>query len=329
MADTSSRTLQLLSLLQTHRYWPGQELARRLGVSIRTLRRDVDRLRDLGYPVSAQRGVDGGYQLTPGASLPPLVLDDEEAVALTIGLLGAARSSIAGTAEASVRALAKVTQVMPRRLRQRVQAVQTMTEPLPWLGDTEQIEPDTLTSLASACRDRECVEFDYTTAAGDAARRRVEPARLVPFGRRWYLVAYDLDRHDWRSFRLDRLRSPRSTGRSFAPRRLPAEDAAAFVRAGLARRDRSAPVTAEVDAAADSVRTNIGRWATVEPIGADRCRVVIQTDSLPWAAAALVLTGAAVHRVSPAAFEAYLQATAGRLSAGSVSSSRVAPEPPG
>ena len=237
--------MQLLSLLQSHRYWPGGDLADRLGVSLRTVRRDVDRLRELGYPVEAQRGVSGGYQLAVGASLPPLVLDDEEAVALTLGLMSAAVSPVAGMAESSVRALAKVVQVMPAALRRRVEALRAMTEPAPFsLNPATTIDPGAMTVLAQACRDLERVAFGYEAADGVQTQRLVEPLRLVPMGRRWYLVAYDLTRHDWRCFRLDRLANPLPTGARFAPRDLPAQDAAEFVR----QRVRPGPGTFDVEA---------------------------------------------------------------------------------
>ncbi|MBO1420434.1 YafY family protein, partial [Streptomyces sp. FH025] len=195
MANTSTRTLRLLSLLQTHRYWPGEELAERLGVSARTLRRDIDRLRELGYPVEAQRGVDGGYQLAAGAALPPLVIDDEEAVALAVGLQAAAESPVEGVAEGSVRVLAKVVQVMPARLRRRVEALRAMTVPVDWGASAGAgVDPDALTVVALACRDAERLHFSYTAASGRSTERHVEPHRLVCLGRRWYLVAYDLDR---------------------------------------------------------------------------------------------------------------------------------------
>ncbi|WP_028924383.1 helix-turn-helix transcriptional regulator [Pseudonocardia acaciae] len=292
MANTSSRTLRLLSLLQTHRYWPGEELAGRLGVSIRTLRRDVDRLRELGYPVQAQRGVDGGYQLAPGAALPPLVLDDEEAVALAVGLQAATQGAVAGIAESSVRALAKVVQVMPPRLRRRVEALRAMTVSSGW-GTGPAAEPDTLVAVAQACRDAERVEFEYTAANGERTARHVEPLRLVALGRRWYLVGYDLTRHAWRSFRLDRLGRPRNTGVRFRPRELPAEDAAAFVRAGIGSA-QAAPHVVEVmvHAPEPAVRAVIGRWAELEPAGEDRCLVRMRTDSLDWPAMALGAVGA-------------------------------------
>ena len=186
MANTSSRTLRLLSLLQTHRYWPGPELADRLGVSVRTLRRDVDRLRELGYPVEAQRGIDGGYQLAAGAALPPLVVDDEEAVALAVGLQAAAQGAVEGIAESSVRALAKVIQVMPARLRRRVDALRAMTVPAtPGSQNRTPVDPNVLTTIALACRDDERIRFDYVTADNRRTERHVEPHRLVSLGRRW------------------------------------------------------------------------------------------------------------------------------------------------
>src|SRR6266851_2217327 len=192
MANTSSRTLRLLSLLQTHRFWPGDELADRLEVSPRTLRRDIDRLRELGYPVDAHRGVDGGYQLAAGAVLPPLVLDDEEAVALAIGLRTAAQGAVAGIEEASVRALAKVVHVMPPRLRRRVDALRAATVPAVWATTGPTVDAGLLTAVAQACRDEERLRFAYTVQSGERTARHVEPHRLVSLGRRWYLVAYDL-----------------------------------------------------------------------------------------------------------------------------------------
>jgi predicted DNA-binding transcriptional regulator YafY len=287
MANTSSRTLRLLSLLQTHRYWPGEELARRLEVSLRTLRRDIDRLRELGYPVAASRGVDGGYQLAAGAALPPLLLDDEEAVALAVALQTSAYGAVAGIAESSVRALAKVVQVMPAKLRRRVDAVRTATVSPTW-GDTGPVvDPEALVTVAQACRDIERLEFGYTAANGQRTDRQVEPLRMVRLGRRWYLVAYDLTRHDWRSFRLDRLAAPRRTGVRFRPRELPAEDAVAFVRAGLANQPTMTKVEALVRAPADRVRERIGRWAGVEAVDERSCRVRMRVDALEWPAMAL------------------------------------------
>jgi predicted DNA-binding transcriptional regulator YafY len=304
MANTSSRTLRLLSLLQTHRYWPGAELAERLGVSPRTLRRDVDRLRELGYPVQAQRGVEGGYQLAAGAALPPLVVDDEEAVAIAVGLQAAAQGAVEGIAESSVQALAKLVQVMPARLRRRVEALRAMTVPARWDGRPQPgVDPGLLTSVALACRDTERVRFSYTAADGQRTDRQVEPHRLVWLGRRWYLVGYDLDRHDWRSYRLDRASGLRATGARFAPRQLPAADAAAFVRAGIDTVRAVYEAEVLVDAPAAVVRERIGRWSTVEDTGPGRCRIRMTADSLDWAVIALGIalgaTGADFQVVSP------------------------------
>jgi predicted DNA-binding transcriptional regulator YafY len=299
MANTSSRTLRLLSLLQTHRYWPGSELADRLDVSVRTLRRDIDRLRELGYPVDASRGVDGGYQLAPGAALPPLVLDDEEAVALAVGLQAAAHGGVAGIAESSVRALTKVVQVMPPRLRRRVDALRAMTVPAGWASSGPSVDPAALTTVAQACRDTERLEFGYTSAGGERSERHVEPLRLVPLGRRWYLAAYDLTRHDWRSFRLDRLDRPRSTGAKFRPRELPAEDAAAFVRAGVDQNPTWWAVEVVVAGPAEAVREHVGRWGTVEDRDDGRCLLRMRADSLDWPAMLLGALGADFEVVTP------------------------------
>ncbi|MDN5857578.1 MAG: YafY family transcriptional regulator [Pseudonocardia sp.] len=302
MANTSSRTLRLLSLLQTHRYWPGSELADRLDVSVRTLRRDIERLRDLGYPVNATRGIDGGYQLAAGAALPPLVLDDEEAVALAVGLQAAAQGGVAGIAESSVRALAKVVQVMPPKLRRRVDALRAMTMPVTWGGGGPRVDSEVLTAVAEACRAEERLEFGYTAADGARSERLVEPLRLVAMGRRWYLVAYDLHRHAWRSFRLDRLIDPHRTGARFRPRELPAEDAAAFVRAAVDQRPAQHEVVIRFAAPADRVRPLFGRWAEIDDDPADGrqgCLFRMRTDTLDWPAMALAVLGADAEILSP------------------------------
>ncbi|MGW4218282.1 helix-turn-helix transcriptional regulator [Streptomyces bacillaris] len=224
MTDTTpARLLKLLSLLQTPREWPGGELAERLDVTPRTIRRDIDRLRELGYPVEASRGSAGGYRLVAGAALPPLVLDDEEAVAIAVGLRAGAGHAIEGVEEASVRALAKLEQVLPARLRHRVSSLQNATVPLT-RGDGSTIDPRTLTTLAAAATGQERLRFAYRSGEGTETKRQVEPYRLVSTGRRWYLVAYDLLREDWRTFRVDRVSEPFATGARFTPRPLPGED---------------------------------------------------------------------------------------------------------
>lgn len=301
--------LQLLSLLQTHRYWPGPELAGRLEISPRTLRRDVDRLRDLGYPVDADRGVGGGYQLAAGTALPPLVIDDEEAVAIAVGLRTAAQGAIAGIEEAAVQALAKVTQVMPPTLRRRVDALRAMTVPAVWndsAGRGPTVDAGTLTTIAQSCRDDERLRFTYTARDGPATARHVEPYRLVCLGRRWYLVAYDLTRHDWRSFRLDRLTEPQRTGARFRPRQLPAEDAATFVRACVDSVPSRYAVDVIVHAPAAAVRVEVDRWGTVEEIDDHSCRLRMATDTLDWPAMTLGAVGADFDILSPPELVDYL-----------------------
>ncbi|MFZ3498200.1 helix-turn-helix transcriptional regulator [Streptomyces sp. 5.8] len=244
MTDTPARLLSLLSLLQTPREWPGSELAERLRVSARTIRRDIERLRELGYPVEATLGAEGGYRLVAGAAMPPLVLDDEEAVAIAVGLRAGAGHAIEGVEEASVRALAKLEQVLPGRLRRRVGALQSATVAVA-RGDGASVDPRTLTAIASAVAGPERLRFAYRARDGVASRRLVEPYRLVSTGSRWYLVAYDMERGDWRTFRVDRMSEPGATGARFAPRELPM-DAEEFVRRGL-RGGESASSTYRVD----------------------------------------------------------------------------------
>ncbi|NHC15291.1 helix-turn-helix transcriptional regulator [Motilibacter deserti] len=320
MAATSSRTLRLLTLLQSRRHWPGDDLADRLGVSIRTLRRDVERLRELGYPVQAQRGVEGGYALAPGASLPPLVLDDEEAIALVVGLSASAGTGVAGLTEPSVRALAKVVPVLPARLRRRVDALRAVTVPGSWGGAPAAdvgADPAVLSAVALACRDTERVEFDYVSAAGTRSERRIEPFRMVSLGRRWYLVAWDLDRADWRVFRLDRVSRPRGTGARFAPRRLPADDPAAFVRERVSGGPEGHRVEAVVEAPAEEVRRRVSWWLSVQEEGEGRCRVRLDVDDLAWAATALGLLGAGFTVVAPDELRDTLRDLAGRYAAAS------------
>jgi predicted DNA-binding transcriptional regulator YafY len=212
--------LRLLSLLQMPRMWPGNELTARLGVSRRTIRRDVERLRDLGYPVRTAMGVGGGYRLMAGTAMPPLLLDDEEAVAIAVGLHAAAANAIEGMEEASVRALAKLEQVLPSRLRHRVGAISSATVPLP-AADAPGVDPAVLAAVASASAEGQRLRFGYVSADGVRSRRRVEPGRLITAGRRWYLVGYDNDQDDWRTFRVDRITEPVLTGQRFAAR-LPA-----------------------------------------------------------------------------------------------------------
>ena len=297
--------LRLLSLLQTHRYWQGLELADRLEVSPRTVRRDVDRLRELGYPVDATRGAAGGYQLQAGASLPPLLLEDDEAVAIAIGLRAAAGGMVSGVEEASVRALTKIVQVMPKRLRRRVDALQDYTVPAPLTGPT--IDAVALSTLAQACRDSERLGFGYTRYDGARAERLVEPHRLVSLGRRWYLVAWDLERHDWRSFRVDRLTEPRLPGVPFRPRELPAADAAAFVQAGIASRPTKHDVSVVVFAPASVVESTVRRWGQVETLSDESCRLRMSVDDLEWPAMVVAAVRAEFEIEAPEELRAYVR----------------------
>ena len=313
MASTSSRTLRLLSLLQSRRHWPGPLLAQRLAVSARTLRRDVERLRELGYPVHAQPGVDGGYALAPGAALPPLVVEDDEAMALAVAVQSQLADGEGG--DAALRALTKIVQVMPRGLRARLDAVRSATTPVPWGTEVGPVDHGVLTVLALGCRDGERVRFGYRAADGSASTRRVEPFRLVPLGRRWYLVGFDLDRHDWRTFRIDRVQAAEGTGVPFVTRTPPFADVAAFVRdrvSGGAAAGRH-QVEVQVDAPAETVRDRVGRWARVEPRTAHSCVLSMATDALDWPLFALGTVGAGFTVLEPPELKALAAAWGARF----------------
>jgi predicted DNA-binding transcriptional regulator YafY len=270
MRATPERLLRLLSLLQTRRDWTSSELAERLRVTTRTIRNDVARLRELGYPVEARPGVTGGYRLGSEGALPPLLLDDDEAVAVAVGLRTAASGSVAGIEETSVRALAKLHQVLPSRLRHRVTAVESSTVPMPFRG--ARVDPDVLAVLSLACRDHERLRFDYRAHAGEITRRQVEPYRLVNDRRRWYLFAWDVDRDDWRIFRVDRVTPRTPTGPRFAPRQLPTDSAiAAYVDKGVKEAHWRFRATVIVHASADHVRRRMPMPVRVTALGDDRC----------------------------------------------------------
>jgi predicted DNA-binding transcriptional regulator YafY len=283
--NTSARMLRLLSLLQTHRYWPGGELAGRLEVSPRTLRRDVDRLRELGYVVDAVRGVAGGYQLRAGGQLPPLLLEDEEAVAIAVSLQSSAAGGTPGMEETAVQALSKVIALMSPRLRRQMDALRSQTERLPWSGGPA-LDPGLLSTLAQACRDCEPLHFTYTAPPRDGRSaettdRWVEPHRMVSMGRRWYLVAYDRDRQDWRSFRVDRISEPRTTGQTFRQRELPAADALSFVQSGIRRMPQRYAVRIVFDADPADVTAVAGHWAAVSGTPG-RAVLEMNVDTLEW-----------------------------------------------
>ncbi len=270
MLETSARLLRLLSLLQARRDWTSTELATRLGVTTRTIRNDVDRLRGLGYPVDARPGVTGGYRLGAGGALPPLLLDDEEAVAVAIGLRAAASGSVAGLEETALRALAKLQQVLPSRLRRRVSAFQAYALPVP--SRDPQVDPDVLTLIAGACRDHERLRFDYRTHSGEASRRSVEPYRLVNDRRRWYLLAWDTDRDAWRTFRIDRIKPRGPAGPRFMPRALPPDgEIAAQVARGTGEATWRYRARVIVYAPAAHVQARLPIPIEVKSLGEDRC----------------------------------------------------------
>jgi predicted DNA-binding transcriptional regulator YafY len=309
--NPSARMLRLLSLLQTHRYWPGEELSQRLEVSPRTLRRDIDRLRELGYAVDAVRGVAGGYQLRAGGALPPLLLEDEEAVAIAVGLRTSAAGAVSGLEETSVQALTKVIALLPPRLRRRIDAVRSQSDSLVW-GGGPVIDADVLTTLAQTCRDSELVHFGYTARGAEPSQRRVEPLRLVSLGRRWYLVAYDRDRQDWRSFRLDRIDDVVVTGQRFRPRELPAEDALSFVQAGIRQMPQRHDVRVRIDAHPDAVAAVVGHWGTVDPFPGG-CELGMKVDSLEWPVMVLAQLDADFEVVSPPELQELVDRTAERF----------------
>lgn len=297
--STGSRTLKLLSLLQTHRFWPGGELAARLDVSERTLRRDIDRLRELGYAIEAARGVAGGYQLRAADRMPPLLLDDDEAVAVAVGLTSGAAGAVLGYEEASVQALAKVVAMLPDRLRGRIEAVGSQTDRGPAGGPV--IDAATLTTFAQCCRDREAVRFTYTAADGAETRRRVEPHRLVSLGRRWYLVAFDNDRDAWRSFRVDRASGARAAGAWFSARRVPGDDPVAFVERGFRAQSRDDDVRIRFHCPVEDVTAFVGRWGDVEPDEAvpGACILTMGVRDLHWPVMVLAAVEAPFEVLDP------------------------------
>jgi predicted DNA-binding transcriptional regulator YafY len=305
---TSSRLLTLLSLLQTRRDWPGGELAERLEVSRRTIRRDVERLRGLGYPVESLTGPAGGYRLAAGTAMPPLLLDDDEAIAIAVGLRTAARASVTGIEETSVRALVKLEQVLPAHLRRRVQALGATTTILPAAGPT--VDPQVLTVLAGACRDSECVRFGYRARDGAFGRREVEPAALVNRGRRWYLVCWDRGRKDWRTFRVDRIEEPSPLAVRFRPRELPGGDPAAFVEQRLVSLPSRYEARLTLHAAADAIGTP---WGTVTPIDERRCEYRTGDDDLGWLALRVAMLGVDFEVHEPPELVEQLRALAARL----------------
>jgi len=309
MLETSARLLKLLSLLQSPRDWSGTDLAGELGVGVRTVRRDVDKLRNLGYPVDAVPGV-AGYRLGAGASLPPLLLDDEEAVAVAIGLRAAATGSVAGIEESSMRALTKLEQVLPSRLRHRIRLLQSVAV-TPNSGAA--VAPEVLMAVATVCRDHQRLRFDYRSHDGTATVRTTEPHRLVHTGRRWYLVAWDVEREDWRTFRLDRMEPRIPTGPRFQPREVPELDQTTRgVAGGGYRYQARFLMHAPAEQIADRIPTTVGM---VEMVGPSTCILSAGSNSLDELLLYVGLLGVGFEIQSPPELIAHVQTLTRRLTA--------------
>lgn len=312
MSQTSSRLLQLLALLQGRRDWPGGELADRLEVSGRTIRRDVERLRELGYPVESLTGPAGGYRLRAGTAMPPLLVDDEEAIAIAVGLRAAAGASVSGIEETAVRALVKLEQVLPGHLRRRVSAVSQATFTLP--TPAPRVDSHHLTAIAATCRDFERLRFAYRSRGGAESRREVEPHALVNRGHRWYLLAWDRAREDWRTFRVDRMSKLASTGVRFAPRDPPGKDAAAYVEQSITTAPNRFEALVTLRASAQEITGKMAsRWGTIEPIDSRTCRYRTGDDDLKWLALRLAMLDVDFEVHEPAELIEHLRALARRL----------------
>ncbi|MGI5521262.1 helix-turn-helix transcriptional regulator [Micromonospora sp. CA-259024] len=312
MVETSVRLLRLLTLLQARREWSGTELADRLTVTTRTVRADVERLRVLGYRIESRPGVAGGYRLGAGSALPPLLLDDDEAVAVAVGLRAAAGGSVTGIEETSLRALAKVEQSLPSRLRHRVDALRTATVSAAGGGPT--VDADTLTAVSTAVHRRERLRFDYAGHDGTATVRDVEPYRLVYTGRRWYLLGWDTDRADWRTFRADRIRPRVPAGPRFAPREPPGGDAVAHVLRGVGSTAWPHPARVRLHASADRMAQRIPPTAgLLEAIDEQSCLLHTGGESLRNLAAFLGTLDVDFDVLDPPELRAVIRGVAARF----------------
>jgi predicted DNA-binding transcriptional regulator YafY len=312
MLQTSARLLRLLSLFQAQRYWSGSDLSSRLDVTARTVRRDVDRLRSLGYPVHSTSGTAGGYQLGAGANLPPLLLDDDEAVAVALGLRTSASGSVTGIEEASVRALMKLEQVLPPRLRHRVTALHSFI--LPLSNRRETVAAERLSTIAGACRDQEGIRFNYNNRSGAPSARVVEPHQLVHTGYRWYLVAWDLARKDWRTFRVDRIEGKLKTSTRFKPRRPPEGDFAAFVSKSLASVPYPYRARVTIHAPVETIAKRVPPSAGVlEALDDDSCMLNTGAHSLEGITIHLSLLGVDFRVHEPPELIDYIRVLADRL----------------
>src|SRR5512143_1254896 len=313
---TSARLLRLLSLLQTPRDWTGTELAQRLEVSSRTIRNDIERLRDLGYPVHATRGSVGGYRLEAGASMPPLLLDDDEAVAVAIGLGAATRGEVTGIEETSLRALAKLEQVLPPRLRRQVSTLQRMTLHVRRRRSGPSVDPAMLAELARLSREHFGVWFDYSDRHDTASKRRAEPYRIVNAGQRWYLVAWDLDRADWRTFRVDRIKDGMSPGPRFTPRQLTDAHVEALISRGVPPEARRHQAQVIVQAPAEQMIERFGPWiGPVTPIDAASCVLTTGAERVEDLAAYLGMLGVDFFVSEPPELVQQLRVLAARYAA--------------
>jgi predicted DNA-binding transcriptional regulator YafY len=312
MLQTSARLLRLLTLLQTRRFWSGADLAERLEVTERTVRRDMERLRSLGYPVLATAGVAGGYQLGAGGSLPPLLLDDDEAMAVALGLRSALTGSIAGMEEAAVRALSKLDPLLPPRLRRRVRALQSAVSALAFGGPT--VQADVLTCVAGACRDERLLRFHYADAQGRESKRHVEPHGLVYVHPRWYLAAWDLVREAWRTFRIDRVSRPQTEERRFVSRPIPGGDAAAYIHRTVVQSGYDYQARIVLHAPLDQLSLRLSpAVGKLTALGPDRCLFETSGDCLHKLAVHIGLFGVEFEVQEPPALVDHLRVLKERL----------------
>lgn len=338
MPTTSARLLALLSLLQVRRDWPGALLAERLDVSARTVRRDVDRLRELGYPIASVKGPEGGYRLEAGTDLPPLLFDDEQAVALAVGLVLAETSGV-GIEDAAARALNTIRQVMPARLRHRIDTLRIAAVDTWASGRTVRVDPDVLIALGAAIHAREELRFDYRSekdaatapSADPMPPRRVQPHHLVTWARRWYLIAWDLDRDDWRIFRADRITPRIPTGPRFTPRTVPGGSVSAFVAARFRGADSGRwPCRGEMILHLPA--TEVSRYAgdaTVEALGPDRCKLTAGAWSWMALAASVGRFDADIEVIGPPELADAFSRLSRRYAAAGTSSARLEHDRPG
>jgi predicted DNA-binding transcriptional regulator YafY len=310
--QTSARLLRLLSLLQARRYWSGSDLAEQLEVTARTLRRDVDRLRSLGYPVDSTSGTAGGYRLGAGAAMPPLLLDDDEAMAVSVGLRTAAGGTVVGMEEAAARALAKLEQVLPPRLRRRAAALHSHIVPLARNGPT--VAPAVLSTIAGACRDREKLTFAYRDRNSAATERSVEPHGLVHTGSRWYLVAWDSARDDWRTFRVDRIQAPITPAGRFAARAIPGGDLAAFVSRSVSSDQYAFRALVLLHSPIERVAERVSPcYGSLEPLDGQRCVLQTGAHSLDALAMWIAMIGVEFEVRDPPELVEHLRRASDRL----------------